>query len=44
MPLADVAGSTGTLPPAQILSAVPKLKVGIMLALTVTVNVAPLAH
>jgi hypothetical protein len=40
----DVAGSRGTLPPAQIVRDVPKLKVGTMLGVTVTENVAGIAH
>jgi hypothetical protein len=42
--LSEVAGNAGTLPPAQIVSDVPKLNAGITLALTVTVNVVPFAH
>lgn len=37
MPLPDVAGRAGALPPEQIVSAVPKLKVGTTFGLTVTV-------
>ena len=37
-PLSDVVGNAGTLAPAHIVSEVPKLKVGVMLGLTVTVN------
>ena len=40
----DVVGSVGTVPPAQIVSVVPKLNVGIMFGLTVTVNVVGKAH
>ena len=35
----DVVDKTGTVPPAQIVSVVPKLNVGGMFGLTVTVNV-----
>ena len=35
----DVVESVGTVPPAQIVSDVPKLNVGVMFELTVTVNV-----
>lgn len=44
MPLRDVAGNTGTVPSAQIVSEVPKLNVGVMFAATVTVNVVEVAH
>ena len=35
----DVVGSVGTVPPAHIVSVVPKLNVGVMFGLTVTLNV-----
>lgn len=38
IPLSDVVGNTGTLPPAHIVSVDPKLNVGGILGLTVTVN------
>ena len=44
MLLVDVSGSVGTVPPAQIVSAVPKLNVGVMFGFTVTVKVAVVAH
>ena len=44
IPLVEVFGNTGTDPPAQILSDVPKLNVGVMFGVTVTLNVAGLAH
>jgi hypothetical protein len=44
MLLVDVLGNVGTEPPLQILNDVPKLKVGVMFGLTVTVNVAVVAH
>ena len=44
MPFADVAGSTGTEPPVQIEIVVPKLKVGIIVGVTVTANVVGIAH
>jgi len=44
MPFDDVVGNAGTLPPAQTVRALPKLNVGGMLGLTVTVNVAGFAH
>lgn len=43
-PLDEVAGKAGTGLPAQITSDVPKLNVGIVLALTVTVKVVDVAH
>jgi len=42
--LVDVVGRVGTVPPAQIVNVVPKLNVGVMFGLTVTVNVAVVAH
>ena len=43
-PLSEVDGSDGTVPPAQIESEVPKLKVGVTTGLTVMVSVVVLAH
>ena len=40
----DVVGNTGTVPPEQIVNVVPKLNVGVMFGLTVTVNVVVVAH
>jgi hypothetical protein len=42
--LVDVVDNVGTVPPAQIVSVVPKLKVGVMFGAIVTVNVAVVAH
>ena len=42
--LVDIVGSVGIDPPAQIVREVPKLKVGVMLGLTVTVNVTGIAQ
>ncbi len=42
--LVDVAGRVGTVPPVQMDMLVPKLNVGRMLGLTVTVKVAVVAH
>jgi hypothetical protein len=42
--LVDVPGKVGTEPPLQILNDVPKLNVGVILGLTVTANVAVVAH
>ena len=44
MPFEDVFGKVGAVPPAQIVSDVPKLNVGIIFRFTVTVNVAVIAH
>lgn len=37
--MSDVLGNTGTVPPAHIVSVLPKLNTGTILAVTVTVNV-----
>ena len=42
--LLDVVGNVGTVPPLHIVNDVPKLKVGVILGLTVTLNVAVVAH
>ena len=44
MPLSEVAGSEGTVPPEQMDKAVPKLNVGVVFELTTTLNVAAVAH
>ena len=44
IPFCDVAGSDSTVPPAQIVRLVPKLKEGTIFGLTVTVNVLVVAH
>jgi hypothetical protein len=44
IPFCDVLGSDGTFPPAQIVSVVPKLNVGVIFGLTVTANDAVVAH
>jgi len=44
IPLSDVLDKAGTLPPAHMVSEVPKLNVGTMFGLTVRVNVAGFAH
>ena len=43
-PLSDVVGNVGTVPPAHIVSAVPKLKLGVTFGVTVTVKVVDVAH
>lgn len=43
-PLSDVVGNAGTVPPAQIVNVVPKLNVGIVFGVTVTVNVVVVPH
>jgi hypothetical protein len=44
IPFVDVLGNVGTDPPAHIVSVVPKLKEGVILGLTVTVNEVVRAH
>ena len=44
IPLLDGEYKVGTVPPAQMVSVVPKLNVGVMFGLTVTVNVNGSAH
>ena len=44
IPLVDTFAKAGTVPPAQIVSEVPKLNVGVMFGLTVTLRVKGRAH
>ena len=44
IPFVDVVGRTGTIPPAQTVRFAPKVNVGVMFGLTVTVNVVAVAH
>ena len=44
IPLVEVVGSAGTVPPEQIDKVVPKLKDGVRFGATVTVNVVVVAH
>ena len=44
MLLSDVVGKTGTVPPAHMVKEVPNANVGVMLGVTVTVNVVVVAH
>ena len=44
IPFVDVVGNVGTVPPEHIVSVVPKLNVGVIFGLTVTVNVVVVAH
>ena len=44
MPFPDVVGKTGTVPPAQMVNAVPNENVGVMFAFTETVSVTGGAH
>ena len=44
IPLSDVLSNAGTVPPAQIVSDVPKLNVGVIFGFTITVNVVGVAH
>jgi len=43
-PLLEVLGKDGTLPPVQIFNDVPKLNVGVVFGVTVTVNEVEVAH
>ena len=43
-PLSEVVGKAGTVPALQILSVVPKLNVGIVFGVTVTVSVVLVPH
>ena len=43
-PLIEVAGNTGAVAPSQSVMLVPKLKVGVRIGLTVTVNVVVVAQ
>ena len=43
-PLSDVVGNTGIVPPLQIVSVVPKLKLGTVFGTTVTVKVVIVPH
>ena len=40
----EVSGNDGTLPPAHTVSVVPKLNVGVMFGLTVTVKLVLVTH
>ena len=42
--LSDVVGSAGTVPPAHMVSVVPKLNVGVTLGVIVTENIVGTAH
>ena len=44
IPFVEVVGKEGTLAPAQIESEVPKLKTGVIIGLTVTLNAVVVAH
>ena len=44
IPLFDVVGKFGTVPPSQTVKLVPKPNVGVITGLTVIVNVVPVAH
>ena len=44
MPLAEVAGNEGAVPPTQILMEVPNAKVGVTIGFTETVKVVVVAH
>ena len=42
--LSEVVANVGTVPPAHIVKEVPNANVGVMLGVTVTVNVVVVAH
>lgn len=44
MPLIDVVGNTGTVPPEQIDNELPMLNVGVIFGVTVTLKFAGTAH
>jgi hypothetical protein len=44
MPLSEVFGKEGTLPPAQMVRALPKLNEGVMFGFTVTLTEVERAH
>ena len=44
MLLSDVVGNAGTVAPLQMVKEVPKLNVGVMFGLTVTLKLAVVAH
>jgi len=44
IPLVDVVGNVGTVPPEHIVNVVPKLNVGVTIGFTVTVNVVVVAQ
>ena len=44
IPFVDVVGNVGTVPPEHIVSVVPKLNVGVIFGLTVTVKVVVVAQ
>ena len=44
IPFAEVVGKIGTVAPAHADEVIPKLNVGVIFGLTVTVKVVPVAH
>ena len=44
MPFVETGGNGGAVAPVQIVSDVPKSKTGVMVGVTVTVNVVVVAH
>ena len=44
IPFIDPIGNKGTVPPAQIVNEVPKLNVGVIFGVIVTVKVVVVAH
>jgi hypothetical protein len=44
IPVVDIFGRVGTVPPEQMVNDVPKVNVGVIFGATVTVNVTTVAH
>ena len=44
MPLSEVAGNAGTVPPEHMVRLVPKLNVGVTFGITVTLKLVTTAH
>lgn len=44
IPLAEVTGNAGTIPPEQIVNELPKSNAGVMFAVTVTFKLAGVLH
>jgi hypothetical protein len=43
-PSSEVVGSVGTVPPVQMVNEVPKLNLGVVVGVTVTLNTSVVAH
>ena len=44
IPLVELLGNVGTVPPAQMVRLVPKLNIGVIFGLTVTAKLVVVAH